>query len=41
MQILKELWTKDCEGEIRSTYQYALELRNCLEETCQLARESL
>ena len=41
MQILKELWTGDCGDEIRNTYQYVLELRNCLEETCQLARESL
>ena len=41
MQILKELWTGDCEDEIRNTYQYVLELRNRLEETCQLARESL
>ena len=41
MQILKELWTGDCEDEIRNTYQYVLELRNRLEETCKLARESL
>ena len=41
MQILKELWTGDCEDEIRNTYQDVLELRNRLEETCQLARESL
>ena len=41
MQILKELWTGDCEDEIRNTYQYVVELRNHLEETCQLARESL
>ena len=41
MQILKELWAGDCEDEIRNTYQYVLELRNRLEKTCQLARESL
>ena len=41
MQILKDLWTGDCEDEIRNTYQYVLELKNRLEETCQLARESL
>ena len=41
MQILKELWTGDSDDEIRNTYQYVLELRNRLEETCQLARESL
>ena len=33
MQILKELWTGDCEDEMRNTYQYVLELRNRLEET--------
>ena len=41
MQILKELWTGDCGDEVRNTYQYVLELRNHLEETCRLARESL
>ena len=41
IQILKELLTGDCEDEIRNTYQYVLQLRNRLEETCQLARESL
>ena len=41
MQILKELWTGDCEDELRNTYQYVLEMKNHLEETCQLARESL
>ena len=41
MEILKELWTGDCEDEIRNTYQYVLELRTRLEETCQLLRESL
>ena len=40
-RFLKQLWTGDCEDEIRNTYQYVLELRNRLEETCQLARESL
>ena len=41
MQILKELWTRGCEDEIRNTYQHVLELRNRPEETCQPARESL
>ena len=41
MLILKELWTGDCEDGVRNTYQYVLELRNCPEKTCQLARESL
>jgi len=41
MQVLKELWTHADTPETRSTYQYVLDLRNRLEETCQLARESL
>ena len=42
MQLLKELWTReDDASEVRNTYQYVLELRNRLEDTCQLARESL
>ena len=41
MQVLRELWTK-CEApEVRNTYQYIFDLRNKLEETCQLARENL
>lgn len=40
--ILKELWTKEMpDTEVRTTYQYVLELRNRLEETCKLAREAL
>jgi transposase InsO family protein len=40
--ILKELWTKETpETEVRSTYQYVLNLRNRLEETCKLAKEAL
>ena len=41
MQILQELWTKEVSGEMRNTYQYILDVRNRLEETCRLARESL
>ena len=41
MQILQELWTGNCEDEIRNTYQYVSELRNRLEKSCQFARESL
>ena len=36
--VLKEQWTKETKDpEVRSTYQYVLELRNRLEETCKLA----
>ena len=42
VSILKELWTKEQEAEeVKTTYQYVVDLRNRLEETCQFARESL
>ena len=41
MQVLKEPWTEIETPETRNTYEYVLELRNRLEETCQLARDSL
>ena len=42
LKILKELWTEEAQGrEEASTYQYVFELRNRLEDTCKLARESL
>jgi hypothetical protein len=42
MQILKDLWTEDdSTSDARSSYQYVIDLKNRLEETCKLARESL
>ena len=41
MQVLKELWTEKETSEVSNTYQYVLELRNRLEETCKIARDSL
>ena len=41
MQVLKELWTKSEEPELQTTYQYVFDLRNKLEETCQVAKKSL
>ena len=41
MQVLKELWTQPEETELQTTYQYVFDLRNKLEETCQIARKSL
>ena len=41
MQVLKELWTKKDTPEVKNTYQYVLDLRNRLEDTCKIARESL
>ncbi|XP_041470756.1 uncharacterized protein LOC121420251 [Lytechinus variegatus] len=42
MAILKELWTGNVDvAETKTTYEYVLELRNRLEETCQEAHRSL
>ena len=42
MQVLKELWTKDIrDSQIRTTYQYVLDLRERLESTVSLAQQSL
>ena len=42
MSILKELWTKEVDHpETLSTYQYVIDLRNRLEETCKLAQTEL
>ncbi|KAI3382150.1 hypothetical protein SNEBB_003688, partial [Seison nebaliae] len=41
MEIVKELWTEEREGEVRNTYQYVIELGDRLKETCALARENL
>ena len=41
MHVLKELWTQSEETELQTTYQFVFHLRNKLEETCQIARNSL
>ncbi|XP_053400680.1 uncharacterized protein LOC128557380 [Mercenaria mercenaria] len=41
MQVLKKLWTEAETPETRNTYEYILDLRNRMEETCKIARESL
>ena len=42
MSILKELWTNEIKDpQVKSTYQYLIDLRERLESTCQLARENL
>jgi hypothetical protein len=42
MAILKELWTKEIPDEdIKPTYQYVLDLRERLRETCKIAHEHL
>ena len=40
--ILKELWTGENQGEeVKTTYQYVIDLRERLEETCKLAHQEL
>ncbi|XP_062599575.1 uncharacterized protein LOC134261133 [Saccostrea cucullata] len=42
MGILKELWTKEIDDDqVKSTYQYVLDLRERLEATAEIARENL
>jgi hypothetical protein len=39
LDILKAYWSKDDEEEARTVYQYVLDLRQRLEQTCRLAEE--
>ena len=42
MAILKELWTnEEEEGETKTVYQYVIDLRDKIEETCKIAQEEL
>ena len=42
VQILKELWTAETDGtEIKTSYQYVLELRERLDNTVKIAQEEL
>jgi len=42
MSILKEIWTKEgTDPEVKTTYQYVLDLQNRLQQTCEVAREEL
>jgi hypothetical protein len=42
IMILIELWTKEIPDEdTKSTYQYILDLRERLEETCEIAQQQL
>ena len=42
LTILKELWTRDIgDEEVKTTYQYVVDLRMRLEDTCKLAQEEL
>lgn len=42
MTILRELWTnEDSEPDVKSTYQYVLDLKDKLTDTCELAKREL
>jgi len=42
MAILKELWTKEVpNSEVKSTYQYIVDLQERLEKMCEVARTNL
>lgn len=42
MAILRELWSEEVQDEkVLSTYQYVIELRERLEQTCKLAHDNL
>ena len=42
VQILKELWTGETDGiEVKTSYQYVMELRECLDNTMKIAQEEL
>ncbi|GFN80849.1 Zinc finger protein [Plakobranchus ocellatus] len=42
MHVLRELWTKEIEEpDVKSSYEYVLNLRECLDDTLKIAREEL
>jgi hypothetical protein len=42
MSVLRDLWTKELQDEeVKTSSQYVVDLRNRIEETCELARRSL
>jgi len=42
MTLLKRIWTgEDEDPEVKTLYQYVLDLRQRIEETCELARNEL
>nr|XP_034325279.1 uncharacterized protein LOC105323550 isoform X4 [Crassostrea gigas] len=42
MRILRELWTKEVtDPDIKTTYQYVVDLKDRLQSTCELAKENL
>ena len=42
MDILNEMWTGECDSEeVKNSYQYVIDLRNKIEETCHIAQAEL
>lgn len=41
MMVLKELWTKEVQPEVKTSYQYVLDLKDRLSSTCELVRHEL
>jgi len=42
MAVLRDLWTgQDEKSAVKTTYQYVLDLRNRIEETCQLTQTEI
>ena len=42
MQVLRQIWTdEEISGEVKTTAEYVVDLRNKIEETCKIARENL
>ena len=42
MSILRELWTNELvEDEVKNVYRYIFELRNRIEDTCNIAAQNL
>lgn len=42
MRILRELWTKEVtDTDIKTTYQYVVDLKDRLQSTCELAKENV
>lgn len=42
MRILRELWTKEVtDPDIKTTYQYVVDLKDRLQSTCELVKENL
>ena len=41
LNILRDVWDRERNDQVKTTYQYVFEFRQKLEETCRLAREHL